>query len=79
MDKEKASELVDGILKDSEDIIDRGELAKLLGISYASVPKEIESRKIPIMTENVVGSWKRIKVHKPVLRQYLIEQYTKTK
>lgn len=77
MTKEQASMLVDDILKDKPDIIDRGELANILGVSYASVPKEVASRNIPLMTENIVGSWKRIKVHKTVLKQHLINQYTK--
>ena len=49
----------------------------MLGVSYASVPKEIKEKEVPVMSDNKVGSWNRIKVHKPVLRQYLINKYTK--
>ena len=74
---EQSTDIVDNILKDYPEILSRGDLAKVLGVSYASVPKEIKEKEVPIMSDNKVGSWNRIKVHKPVLRQYLINKYTK--
>lgn len=77
MNIEQSTDIVDNILKDYPEILSRGDLAKVLGVSYASVPKEIKEKEVPVMSDNKVGSWNRIKVHKPVLRQYLINKYTK--
>ena len=77
MNIEQSTDIVDNILKDYPEILSRGDLAKVLGVSYASVPKEIKEKEVPVMSDNKVGSWNRIEVHKPVLRQYLINKYTK--
>ena len=77
MTQSEVEKIVDGVLEDKPDILERRDLAKVLGISYAMVPKIVERDGLPTMTNAEQGSWKRIKVHKPVIRQILIDKYLK--
>lgn len=76
MDLKDIENIVDDTLKDFPDILNRGDLAKVLDVNYASVPSVVDRDKIPTMTVNEAGSWNRIKVHKAVLRKFLIDRYT---
>lgn len=75
MDRKEVEKTVDKILKEYPDILTRTELKKLLGVSYHQVPKEVKRLNIPVL--GLSGKFERIRIHKSIYREYLIEEYLK--
>ncbi len=68
---------VDEILQPFDDVLSRGDLAKIYNVSYQNVPKIVEEKKIPMMGKDGKGKWKHMQIHKNVLKRFLIDEYNK--
>ena len=70
-----AEDTIDTLLADYGTLIDRHDLAAILGVTYQYVPKELKRLGIPTLATE--GNWSRIKIHKEVLKSVLLDHYNK--
>jgi len=79
MTNEQIEVELDAILENYPGVVDRKDIAKICGISYHQVPKFIKDNDVPTLDGKTDSDWKRIRVHKGILKLALIETYSHKK
>lgn len=72
----KIESIVDDILEKYDEVIDRRGIAEILDIHYNDVPKQAKKQDLPVLGSNN-SDYGRIKIHKAVFKEYLVEQYSR--
>jgi len=62
-------------LKNYKEVLGRKEIAEILNISYQYLPKVLAKMNFPGLCEE--GCWNHIKIHKLVMKEFLIQKYMK--